>query len=589
MGDSDYVQKTALEDALLSELKDSTITKGCGKNILLAGPWGSGKTRLLEHLQQRLKDNTDFFVICFSPSENTTTDNDPRLSFWNNLYALFLSNTLKEKKNEPAKMCLERLCGWMREIIGEIRSPKAHYFKYFKRKMGAKFIQMGLHQYSTDKLIETTKAVDSTFGIILLPKLIQTLIQVNGAKIALVLGGILLILITGSGLLIKLFALSTGVISLASLKKGALRKYAWITGGILFVLMAGGCIEYNNKCLEIIKNFITLLAGIVAFVLLLAGVLIKPVNKNTPITESRKIIKDLLSDIRNITGAKHLLLLVDDFDRMLPDKAVKIFDELQCLFMPYSRFDPRHEETWPLTSIWAVNTSILEEYLYSQHGNMPSFDPNAYLEKIFDCRIRVPIIGIGSTAVTANLWEESLSPVWYTIINDADVKSAKDVASELSKGVRYKALDNFRTFNRIRDEFIRCIRNGLIRQMGELWKNRNNNGDVITTDEKVTRVGLVRIVRLIVVANVFRSFHENIALYEGNWEIYINLINQSLGNPQHPTSHPWCRFAGDPDLITLLGEKQLGAIKFDKDKYVCDDTGRTNLQHDLVKYQENGL
>jgi len=278
----------------------------------------------------------------------------------------------------------------------------------------------------------------------------------------------------------------------------------------------------------------------------------------------RSEVEKLLTAICEARNKKRLVLLVDDLDRAQPREAIAILDALYHLFLPHSEAN----RNWPLVSIWAVNTTVLEEYLYREYKGLPSFEPTAYLEKMFDLRISVPPLVYASEA--NELWKsdlENLRPPLPTNLN------IDDLAKELSEKVNYTILGNLRLHARVRRD---CIR---------LWNNASNSGG----DSRHLQ-NYVRDARLIVLIDAFPQFREKIFPFNGMWPDFLNHLNTRVkAVPTRSASSSLYRHGESADLATLLHD--LGVLYFEEPQmtYRLDIEKRDQVQSDLARLWQYGL
>lgn len=301
-------------------------------------------------------------------------------------------------------------------------------------------------------------------------------------------------------------------------------------------------------------------------------------NENQ-IERMRKGVRQLLLDISSVNSEgkegtpqkrRRIFLLVDDLDRAKPEDAVAILDNLYHLFMPHE--DESTDEDWPLTSIWAVNTAVLEEFLYREYRELPSFDPNAYLEKLFSLRINVPPLITPpqenekqtKSGETKTLWRHTLKEISDQL---GDIPLEK-LAEELSSKVNYAILGNLRLHARVRRD---CIR---------LWSIRKRD----------RLQNFIRDAQLIVLIDSFSYFREQIAPFNGMWPHFVNQINKRhTDRPTEWVANPLYRHVDSPDLHTLL--QDVGALRFDTATrcYLIEKSGRSRLQQDLIDLWEDGF
>lgn len=280
----------------------------------------------------------------------------------------------------------------------------------------------------------------------------------------------------------------------------------------------------------------------------------------------RQEVGKLLSTIANNRGKRRILLLVDDLDRARPEQAVTILDGLYHLLMPHD-----DDADWPLTSVWAVNTSVLEEFLYREYRELPSFDPNAYLEKLFSRRVNVPpLFQLGADSEPRQLWQATLEPLCpaFSKLNIL----VPELACKLAEEVNYSILGNLRLHARVRRE---CVRR---------WASLES-GNVVPS-----MAVLIRDARLNVLIAAFPAFRDRIAPFNGMWSVFLNQMNRRLAERIGDwVANPLYRHVDSPDLATLL--EDLGAIRYDADRncYALAPEGRRRLQEDLNERWIAGL
>ncbi len=288
-----------------------------------------------------------------------------------------------------------------------------------------------------------------------------------------------------------------------------------------------------------------------------------PDGDESPTKKMRRGVRRMLLDIAEAANSRSVLLLVDDLDRARPERAVDVLDSLYHLLMPHAGED----DDWPLTSVWAVNTAVLEEYLYREYRELPSFDPNAYLEKLFWQRINVPpLIEGGKQGNTERLWCNQLA----LELEGVPESMMKELASALSVRVNYAILGNLRLHARVRRD---CTR---------LWQMQERR--------PVTVDAFIRDARMIVMIDAFSYFREQIAPFNGMWPHFLNQVNKRITErPMEWIANPLYRHVDSPDLATLLVD--LGALRFvdDRMRYEIVPEGRSRLQKELNEFWCHGV
>jgi hypothetical protein len=285
--------------------------------------------------------------------------------------------------------------------------------------------------------------------------------------------------------------------------------------------------------------------------------------------EMRKDMQWYLEEIATHFGAKRIMLIVDDLDRIKPEQAVALLDSVFHILLRETELGTPKDDAkpWPMSSIWAVNSAVLEEFFYAAYKNVPSFDPAAYLEKMFSCRFVVPPLfylpkrkretGDDDTPAV-KLWNSSLS------------ETHRQWADRLAEEVNYGALGNLRLHQRVRSM---CAR---------LWAI--DGCDVPNANAAVESA------RLLTLTAVFPEFCAHIALYEGRWPGFINRLNERWEKPsiEVPTN-PIYRHIDEPDLHTVL--EDLGALFYDidKKKFELSDTRMRWLAWDLMRISQHGF
>lgn len=279
--------------------------------------------------------------------------------------------------------------------------------------------------------------------------------------------------------------------------------------------------------------------------------------------------RSLLEGIAKANKKRKVLLLVDDLDRARPEAAVAILDSLYHLLMPHDG-----DGDWPLVSVWAVNTVVLEEFLYREYRELPSFDPNAYLEKIFRQRVNVPpLLHATHNSESQQLWGADIASA-----NLASMPDHRELARALAEEVNYAILGNLRLHSRVRRD---CLR---------LWSEECHAEHRAQKNTLSVQQELVREARLILIADAFPAFRAQIAPYNGMWPQFINRLNKRLND--HPTdmvSNPLYRHVDSPDLATIL--EDLKVLRYDQDRkcYVLLKEGREALQDDLDNLARKGI
>lgn len=442
--------------SLLDVLVDAVIPEKAG-NILLAGPWGSGKTALLRDLEMHVKQSVDcakVHPIWFSPAE-AVVEGDVR-----NAFLHLLRNELK-------------------------------------------------------RLAQGCSGVDGNF-VKQAKRWIEILNKALNSKLA-----------------------------------GRLAKFVPL--GEALLAPSGEFFAFLSAIVETLPD--------------------EDQRKDGRIGALRNQIGDLLTGIARAHGKERILLLVDDLDRTRPDQAAIALDSLHQLFLPQEN---DRNDGWPLSSVWAINTTVLEEVLYREYRELPSFDSNAYLEKIFARRVNVPpLFQINASGDAERLWRADLEPYCSQFAQYRML--VPDLSRRLGDEVNYAILGNLRLHARVRRD---CIR---------LWGERldlpEKSGDSAMTVDR-----LIREARLIAVTDAFPHFREKVGPYNGMWSDFLNQVNNRVKiGSSHRVGNPLQRHVESPDLATLL--EDLGVLQFDPAKgcYQIDEEGRTRFQRDLNKLWKRGV
>ncbi|MBF0142268.1 MAG: hypothetical protein HQL59_02260 [Magnetococcales bacterium] len=262
---------------------------------------------------------------------------------------------------------------------------------------------------------------------------------------------------------------------------------------------------------------------------------------------ARACFSKLLAEMKRRTGGKSLLLLMDDMDRTRPEEAVVLLDGFYHLFLPRQDMLDMDGEPWPLSCVWAINIPVMEEFLHSQYGNLPSFRSDAYLERIFDLRVNIPpLVGVEDAE---SLWKSVLggrgaSVRWgnLTLNGDALVLPGGSAVGigELSRGLEYAVLGNLRLYRHVIETIL------------DFWSGGHSLGGI--TDP-------LYIARVVALVRVYPGFRDLIGIYDLQFGVFINNLKDrsrpvySLGN------HPLYRYLEDHSLLAML--EDIGAISRD--------------------------
>ena len=280
-----------------------------------------------------------------------------------------------------------------------------------------------------------------------------------------------------------------------------------------------------------------------------------------------------------------------------------MLDTLYEVFLPH-RASEDEENAWPVTSLWAVHTAVLEEFLTSQYLDVPSFDANAYLERIFSRRINVHPVFCPSRCIPADdpeadsrrndptlnavaLWEECIREVLGGTAADGEEAwddgrcSVHDIARYLAQEVNYSVLGNLRLHERIRRDCARWWRHLKDSNTLKSWKSCSE-----------LKRRCVRDARLIALVAVFPTFRERIIPYNGMWPLLVNYLNRQprlAGKTNQWLGSTLQRHIDNPDLVTMLMD--LGVLTYDRASglYGYEPGARQRLQDDLNEMWVYGI
>lgn len=266
----------------------------------------------------------------------------------------------------------------------------------------------------------------------------------------------------------------------------------------------------------------------------------------------RSSMRALLMDLCNAYDKKNVVLMVDDMDRTRPDVAFQVLHDLYHLILPHEDDEP---SAWPLKSVWAVNVPVLEDYLRHVFQDMPAFDPNAYLMKVFGRRFNLPPI---LQSDGPSLWS-------------ADFPTNSAALGSIS----YSVLGNRRLHARVRMDLKRAVDAGV-----------QNRVKGVTLETKI-----VRLARLVILCVAFPVFRDRIAPYDSMWPVFVNALNQRWRSSMLDTIR-------NPNLIdtdsTSLGMLlvDLDALTFTADSdwpYGINGDGIGTLQKELTELWKHGI
>lgn len=303
----------------------------------------------------------------------------------------------------------------------------------------------------------------------------------------------------------------------------------------------------------------------------------------SPLNKLRREFAKFLDGLAKANGRERCLLLIDDLDRTRPEHAVNILDALYHLFMSHP--DEEGCDDIRLSAVWAVNITMLEEFLYDHYRNQPSFDATAYLTKLFHKRINVPPLyhskpmsgegdNIERLSESEELWKNQFEElgigeerIW------ASVFAKEGVARALAEGLNFSVFGNLRLH--------KCIRE----QCCEYWKWKSSR-NLLSSGIGIAQ--LVRDAQLIALVQAYPGFREFIAIYDGMWPEFQNRVNDRIDHPAFtPIVTPCYRHIDDPNLLSLL--TVLGALRYDGGRYVSVPGGQFRLGQDLAELLRLGF
>ncbi|MEM7248470.1 MAG: P-loop NTPase fold protein [Acidobacteriota bacterium] len=293
-----------------------------------------------------------------------------------------------------------------------------------------------------------------------------------------------------------------------------------------------------------------------------------------PVSEIRKAraaLRKMLGALAAVQGKRAVLLLLDDMDRCRPSEAIALMDGLYHLLAPQEELlEP--EAPWPLSCVWAVNVPVLEEFLHEQFRSVPSFAPEAYLEKMFDRRVSLP--PLTSLGEAESFWAEELLRRKEELASSGQLDEwvettceeiGKEVA-RLVKALDYSILGNLRLHRHV------------IRSCLDYWLPFREAGR-----ESVSRSRFSRQARLLLLSRAFPGFRETVVIRPEHWFRFLGLAN---GEQQSSDGGVAIRHAGDACLLTLLSD--LGAIEHVKGQWRLVDERATALRAEMLELMTAG-
>lgn len=273
--------------------------------------------------------------------------------------------------------------------------------------------------------------------------------------------------------------------------------------------------------------------------------------------KARKVFSKLILSLKDTTKSVQVLLIVDDLDRCKPEQAIELLDVLYQLFLPREDLFQSEDENWPVSSIWALNTPVLEEFLHSQYRDLPSFKPTDYLEKMFQVRMNIPPLSCPEHALA--------------LVKDENVDQA---VQERILGILgdnkldYACLGNLRLHKHVLKDFLTLKCN--------------------KTSQCMVDIDDLYIARCLVLIRAFSGFREQVALQRAMWPEFVNRLN----HPQRMTTdfrrNPIFRHIDNPDLLTLLLDLEALGYNPEKSCYFSITDGQEKLKSHLFSLMQEG-
>jgi uncharacterized protein YbaA (DUF1428 family) len=276
---------------------------------------------------------------------------------------------------------------------------------------------------------------------------------------------------------------------------------------------------------------------------------------------ARKFFHELIILLKEAADAVQILLIIDDLDRCKPDQALELLDTLYQLFLPREDLLQADEEEWPLSSIWALNTPVLEEFLHSQYRDLPSFKPSDYLEKMFQVRVSIPPLAQPEHALA--------------LVDNINKQEARDNLLNIlgSNKLDYVCLGNLRLHKHILQDYL---------SYSTQYLNKEQ------TDNKSSHRDGLYIARCLVLVRAFSGFREQIVLQRAMWPEFVNRLN----HPQRMTTNfrhnPIFRYIDNPDLLTLLLDLEVLGYDNEKACYFSLSDGQKKLERQLITLMRLG-
>ncbi|NBO67113.1 MAG: hypothetical protein EBU88_20095, partial [Acidobacteria bacterium] len=304
----------------------------------------------------------------------------------------------------------------------------------------------------------------------------------------------------------------------------------------------------------------------------------------------RATMKKLIKAITQLAHCDQCLLVVEDLDRVRPDYAVALLEALYHLFLPWPH-DNQADADLPLSSIWAVNMNMLEEYLYEHYRHQPSFDPTAYLTKIFHTRVNVPPLFLRDGPDDASptcLWRETLGRVQKKQGLGAELfdnTKPERLADQFSRELNYAFMGNLRLHEAIRNKCLAYWSH----DHSDCPPSRECRSNRILWD-RVAQPQRFHEARLLTLVEAFPGFRETVVLPTGMWPEFVNRLNSRRQQVQlETTANPIYRHIDDPSLITLLLDLKVLVYDQHADRYRPNHEQCVCLRQDLMQLLDHGF
>jgi len=284
-----------------------------------------------------------------------------------------------------------------------------------------------------------------------------------------------------------------------------------------------------------------------------------------------------------------IVLMIDDMDRARPEQAIDLMDMLYHFLL--SRTDLLHEEEdgkLPVISLWAINVPVLTDLLYERYRNLPSFDPYAYIERMFGQRFHVAPLtrfspNIGDISPMGAVLKDIIvlkgrSEPFESAVMDRLCKP--DLLKAIEAAFDYEVLGNLRLFKLVALDCISYWHAITLLSSGSP-KYKKNDKDYIDI--------LCYTARLVALVRAFPGFRERVVYSEAMFRVFAQAATECWYNwPRTPIVSPNLRYADNSSLLTLLDD--LRVLKFSggavgnggRGAYVVNEANRQVLACELL-------